>query len=239
MTLWEHLAELRSRLIKSVVAVAAGAVLAWMFYDRIFDFLLHPYRDINPDAKLYVTSPLQGFGTRLQVCTWGGITFAMPVILWQIWRFVTPGLYPNEKRYAVPFTLSAIVLFLFGAAIAYLTLNPALEFLIDVGGSNFEQIFSPDSYVKLIAFMMLAFGAGFEFPVLLVALQIAGVLAPSQLGSWRRHAIVVIAAVAAVITPSGDPVSMLALAVPMYLFYEVSILIGWIFSRRKHRSRFG
>jgi len=92
----------------------------------------------------------------------------MPVILWQVWGFVTPGLYPHEKRYAVPFTISAIVLFLFGAAIAYITLNPALQFLIDVGGSNFEQIFSPDSYVKLIAFMMLAFGAGFEFPVLLV-----------------------------------------------------------------------
>jgi sec-independent protein translocase protein TatC len=232
MTLWEHLAELRSRLIKSVAAVAIGAVLAWIFYDQIFDFLLRPYRDINPDAKLYVTSPLQGFGTRLQVCTWGGIALAMPVILWQVWRFVTPGLYPHEKRYAVPFTISAIVLFLFGAAIAYITLNPALQFLIDVGGSNFEQIFSPDSYVKLIAFMMLAFGAGFEFPVLLVALQIAGVLTPKQLGRWRRYAVVLIAVAAAVITPSGDPISMLALAVPMYVFYEISILIGWLVARR-------
>ncbi len=159
----------------------------------------------------------------------------MPVLLWQLWRFITPGLYPNEKRYALPFVFSALLLFFFGAAVAYLTLNPALQFLGSVGAGKITPFYTAQSYVKLIVFMMLAFGAGFEFPVLLVALEIAGILTPRQLSGWRRQAIVIITIVAAVITPSGDPISMLALAIPMYLFYEASIVIGWAYNRRKRK----
>lgn len=236
MTLWEHLAELRSRLMKVAICVGVGAVVGWVAYPYVINFLIQPYREVQSNAQLYATSLLEPFTVRIQVSVYLGIMFAMPVILWQLWRFITPGLYPQEKRYAIPFTVAALVLFIFGAAIAYLTLAPAIQFLTGVAGADITPIPTVDSYLKLNLFMMLAFGAGFEFPVVLVALQIAGVLTPRQLNGWRRQAVVIIVVVAAVITPSGDPISMLALAIPMYLFYEVSILLGWVFQRRKRKK---
>ncbi len=236
MTIWEHLAELRKRILRCLEAFVAGMVITWIVYERLFRFLVDPLKDVAPNAKLVLDSPTAGFALRLQVCMYGGLVIGMPVILWQVWRFVTPGLYPHEKRYAVPFVVSSLFLFLFGSFIAYITLNPALTWLISVAGMDFEQFYKPEEYVKLIAFMMIAFGAGFEFPVLLVALQIAGVLTPRRLAGWRRQAVVVIAIVAAVITPSGDPISMAALGAPMYVFYECSILIGWILTRRRRRA---
>lgn len=236
MTIWEHLAELRTRLIRCVIAITLGATVTWIFYERILEFLMRPYLAFSPDAKFIITEPMQAFALRIEISGYGGVVLGMGVILWQVWRFVTPGLYPHEKKYAVPFVVSSLLLFLLGASIAYFTLTPALQFLQGLGTDKFQTFYTPDSYVKLIALMMLAFGAGFEFPVLLVALQLVRVLTPKQLSGFRRQAIVVIAIVAAVITPSGDPISMLALAVPMYLFYEVSILIGWIFTRRRARA---
>jgi len=188
------------------------------------------------NCDLIATGPLDAFTLRIQMSVYVGIALAMPVLLWQLWRFITPGLYPNEKRYALPFTFSALLLFFFGAAVAYLTLNPALQFLGSVGAGKITPFYTAQSYVKLIVFMMLAFGAGFEFPVVLVGLEVAGIITPKQLSGWRRPAIVIITIVAAVITPSGDPISMLALAIPMYLFYEASILIGWAFNRRKRKK---
>jgi sec-independent protein translocase protein TatC len=236
MTIWEHLAELRSRIMKAFVAVAAAAVIGWIVYPYVLNFLRTPYCDIQPDCELLALDPLEPFMVRLKVSAYIGIALAMPVILWQIWRFVTPGLYPHEKRYALPFVVSSMVLFVFGAAIAYLTLNPALAFLNSVAGENIQTQYSPEKYVTLILYMMLAFGAAFEFPVLLVALQLIGVLSPRQLLGWWRPAIVIIAVIAAVITPSQDPISMLALFVPMTLLYFGSIGIGAGVSWRKRKK---
>jgi sec-independent protein translocase protein TatC len=238
MTLWEHLAELRSRIVKCVIAIALGAVVGWLIFGPLLDFLQRPYCDLmnGQNCDLIATGPLDAFTLRIQMSVYVGLALAMPVLLWQLWRFITPGLYPNEKRYALPFVFSALLLFFFGAAIAYLTLNPALQFLGSVGAGKITPLYTAQSYVKLIVFMMLAFGAGFEFPVLLVALEVAGIITPKQLSGWRRQAIVIITIVAAVITPSGDPISMLALAIPMYLFYELSIVIGWAFNRRKRKK---
>ena len=235
MTLWEHIAELRQRLIRVAIAVGVGTILGWVLYPYVLDFLIAPYRSVQADATLTGFSLLEPFTVRIQTSVYLGIIFAMPVILWQIWRFVTPGLYPHEKKYAVPFVASSLLLFLLGAAIAYWTLPAAITFLIGVAGDSVTILPGIESYLKLNLFMMLAFGIGFEFPVLLVALQLAGVLTPRQLNSWRRQAVIIIVVVAAVITPSGDPISMLALAVPMYVFYEASILLGWILTRRKRK----
>ena len=236
MTIWEHLAELRSRIIKVFVAVLVGVVIGWFLYPYVVAFLVAPYESIQPDATLYATSFLEPFSIRIQTSVYLGVAMAMPVILWQIWRFVTPGLYPNERKAAIPFMASALFLFVLGATIAYLTLPAALTFLLEVAGADIEVIPTVDSYLKLNLFMMLAFGVGMEFPVLLVALQLIGVLQPEQLSRWRRYAIVVIALIAAIITPSGDPISMMALATPMYVFYEVSILIGRLFKRRRRKA---
>ena len=229
MSLVEHLTELRQRLIVSAVAVALGAVLAFIFYDRILDFLIQPYCDTLPPGRrctLFITDPLEGFATRLKVATWGGFLLASPVVLFQFWRFITPGLNPNEKRYAVPFVVSSVSLFCLGAVLARITFPRALDFLLAVGGSDIEEILSPSKYIRLVLLVALAFGVAFLFPVLLVFLQLAGVLTSRRLKSWRRPAVVVIFVVAAVITPSQDPYSLFAMAGPMYLFYEASIVIG-------------
>jgi len=242
MSLMEHLTELRDRLIKVALAVVAGMVISFLLYNHIFNFLLEPYEHIansRPgstlgDGRLLQVDPLEGFGIRMKLAAYGGIAIAMPVILWQLWRFVTPGLYPHEKRYAIPFLMSALFLFVLGAGLAYYTLPRALEFLVDIGGSdNFVTAFAPGKYFTLITYMMLAFGIGFEFPILLIFLQLVGVLDVSTLKSGRRYAIVGICILVAVITPSGDPISMLMLSVPMVLFYEISIIAGRILARRK------
>ena len=238
MTIWEHIAELRGRLIKCTIAVVLGMVFGfWLYEAWLLNFLLQPLYELRPDTVLIATDPLDPFATRIKISAYTGIVIAMPIILWQIWRFVTPGLYPHEKRYAIPFVGSAIALFIFGAGIAYYTLNPALEFLIDIGGTEVEPFYTPDNYVTLIAYMMLAFGVGFEFPVLLVALQIAGVLTPRKLLGWWRYATVIIVVFAAIATPSADPVSMMALALPMMVFYGLAILIGFLIQKAKRTKR--
>jgi sec-independent protein translocase protein TatC len=151
---------------------------------------------------------------------------ALPVLLFQLWRFVTPGLKANEKRYALPFTAATVTLFALGAFVAYLTFPHAMRFLITVSGPDVRSILSPNSYVQLILLLMVAFGVTFEFPVVLVSLELAGVLTPAKLSKWRRWAIIGMVIFAAVVTPSSDPFSMLALAIPLLLFYEGSIVVG-------------
>lgn len=229
MTLVEHLSELRRRLIISIAAVVSGGVVAFALYNQILRFFVSPYCQVvgpHRSCNLFVTGPLDGFSIRLKIAAYGGICLASPILLWQLWRFVTPGLHENEKRYAIPFVVSALVLFATGAAIAYLTFPHALSFLDAVGGPTLREIFSPNSYLGLIVVLMVAFGLTFQFPVLLVFLELAGVLSPATLKQWRRRAIVIMVAAAAIITPSSDPFSMLALAIPMILFYEAAILVG-------------
>ena len=241
MSLVEHLTELRDRLIKIVAAVALGMIVSFVLYPQIFDFLIGPYQDQAADSalaggKLLILDPLEGFSVRMKLAMYGGVAFAMPVILWQIWRFVSPGLYKHEKKYAVPFLLSAILLFLMGAYLAYWTLPKALEWLADIGGSNITQAYTAEKYYQLIAYMMLAFGIAFEFPILLIFLQIAGIVSNETLRKYWRHTVVVIAIVVAVATPSADPISMMALCVPLWLFYATALLYGWARERRKRRA---
>jgi len=237
MSLVDHLEELRNRLIKSVGAIFLGAIVAWILYPQIYDFLVQPLCDILPpdECRLVITDPVQGLSTRMRVAGYGGVALAMPVLLWQLWRFVTPGLYPRERRLAIPFVGSALLLFFLGAGLAYWTLPRALDFLITIGG-DLEPFFTPDKYIQLIVYMMLAFGIGFEFPILLIFLQMAGILSNERLRSWRRYAIIGIVVMVAVITPSGDPISLAVLSVPMYLFYEASILIGRIILGRRAKA---
>src|SRR5438270_2715976 len=227
MTLVEHLAELRRRLITSAIALAVGATIALALYNPILSFLSGPYHAISHGHdKLIVTDPLEAFATRLKIGAWAGMFFASPVVLWQLWRFITPGLHPKEKRYAIPFIVASILLFLMGAAVALLTLKPALQFLQSVGGHDLTTYYRAGPYLSLVMLMIVAFGVAFEFPILLVFLELAGVLPSAKLRKWRRPAIVIIVAVAAIITPSQDPYSLFAMAIPMYLFYEGSILVG-------------
>jgi len=241
MTLTEHLAELRSRIIRSLLAVVLGVIVLLALYDQVLNFLRGPYNQLCADNKqvqcdLIFIGPLEGLTTRLQICTYGGIILALPVILWQVWRFIVPALHKNEKQYAIPFIFSAIILFLLGAVIAYYTLTPALDFLISWAGSGVKAQFTVSKYVSLVGLMMAVFGVAFEFPVLLVFLQLVGVLTPQVLMKGWRYAIMIVFVIAGVITPSGDPYSMLALAIPMSLFYLISIVIGLLFQKRRRAA---
>jgi len=233
MTLGEHLTELRRRVLVSVLAFAVAATVAFIVYPNILHFLQSPYCRVAGvrKCKLYITDPLGGLSLRIKISTYGGLFLASPVVLWQLWRFITPGLRRNEKRYALPFIFSSILLFSGGAVLAYVSFPHALRFLQNVGGPSLQQIYDPNKYLALIVALMTVFGLTFEFPVVLVSLELAGVLRPQRLASWRRWAIVLIVVFAAFITPSGDPFSMLALAVPLYVFYELSIVIGKVLRR--------
>ena len=235
MTLQEHLTELRSRLIKALVAVAVGAVVGFLLYERLLDLLIQPYCDVLPEDRectLLITDPLAGFSIRMKLAGYSGLLLASPVVFWQLWRFITPGLYPREKRFAIPFVAASVLLFTLGAGLALYTMPNALDFLVTIGGPQFENFYEPNRYLSLVTLMMVAFGAGFEFPILLVFLQMAGIVEPRTLGRWRRGAIVGIFALVAIVTPSGDPISLLMLALPMVLFYEGSILVGRLLQRR-------
>jgi sec-independent protein translocase protein TatC len=233
MTLVEHLAELRRRLLISVIAVVLAAIVCFIFSNSIISFLLDYYKAASHgrQKQLIFTGPLDAFLVRLKVATYGGVALAVPVWMWQLWRFVTPGLHENEKRYAVPFIVSTVVLFALGGWVALLTLTKALEFLINVGGTSLQPLLAADKYLSLVGLMVVAFGLAFEFPVVLMFLLIAHVLTTAQLRRWRRGAIVTIVVFAAVITPSQDPYSLFFMAIPMYVFYEASILIGRIIKR--------
>jgi sec-independent protein translocase protein TatC len=232
MTVGGHLAELRRRVLVTAVALVATCSAAFVAYPQILHWLQAPYCRVSRRCSLYVTGPLDGLTLRVHVAMYAGAFFASPVILWQVWRFVTPGLRKNERRTVVPFVAASLVLFAAGASLALLSLPHALRFLGSVGGPTLQQIYDPNKYVGLVLALMAVFGITFEFPVVLVALELVGVVSPAKLASWRRWAIVLIVTGAAIITPSGDPFSMLALAVPLYVFYEISIIIGKLLRRR-------
>ncbi|MDQ3353767.1 MAG: twin-arginine translocase subunit TatC [Actinomycetota bacterium] len=234
MTLVEHLTELRRRLVKAILALAIGGVIGFLLYEPVLRILQDPYCQVNPgNCDFIVTDPLQSFSVRLKVSAYVGLLIALPVVLWQLWRFITPGLYDNEKRYAIPFVASSVLLFFMGSGLALWTFPNALSFLNEIGGSELEAMYTPDKYLSLITFMMLAFGVGFEFPIVLVFLQMAGALTWQRLASWRRWAVVGIFVIVSVITPSGDPFTLFALSLPMVAFYEISILIGRFVLKRK------
>jgi sec-independent protein translocase protein TatC len=249
MTLSEHLGELRYRVVVSTVAFVVAATVCVFAYEPILHFLLNPLCTVTASTKhhtsngssfivtangtcnLFVTSPLDGLSLRIKIAVFGGLVLASPVILFQVWRFITPGLKATERRYAIPFVLSSFTLFLLGAATAYLTLPHALGWLRSVGGPNLVSIYDPIPYLGLILLMMGIFGLTFEFPVVLVSLELARVVTPARLLRSWRWAVIIIVVVAAVFTPSSDPFSMFALAVPLTVFYFLSIGIGKLLGR--------
>ena len=233
MTVVEHLTELRRRIIISVIAVSLAAIVCFIFSESIIRFFVTYYRDATHGQKnaLIFLGPLDAFLTRIKIATYGGIVLALPVWLFELWRFITPGLNPKEKRYAIPFIFASIVLFALGGYIALLTLPKALEFLLDIGGSQLRPELTAYKYLGLVSLMIIAFGVAFEFPVVLVFLLLARVLTTQQLRRWRRPAILIIVVFAAVITPSQDPYSLFAMAIPMYIFYELSIIVGRLLKR--------
>ncbi|MCB1245875.1 MAG: twin-arginine translocase subunit TatC [Acidimicrobiia bacterium] len=228
----EHLAEFRSRLIKCVIAVLVGSVLGFAFNEQVLAFLSEPYRIAVPGAPLNFFRPGEAFSIVMKMSLWAGVVFASPVILYQIWAFVSPALTPREKKWAVPLTLVFVTLFLAGITVGYYALARGLTFLFEFGGDNLNPVIGADDYLKFSMRFLLAFGISFEFPVFLFAAMAVGVTTSQKLRSGRRWAVIAILVVAAVITPTGDPLTLMMLSVPMYLLYEAAILAGRVFLKK-------
>lgn len=239
MTMVEHLRELRSRLIFSLAAFVAISIAAFFFFEPILGWLLDPLCSLPKDLLGAQGCELSGFGpaepfvVRLKVTAMVGVVCSAPVWLYQVWAFVTPGLTTHEKKYALPFIASSVVLFAVGVTFAYLTLEPGLRFLIGLGEGLITPLFRADAYLSFVGLMFIGFGVAFELPLLLFFLGLAGVVSVEQLRQQRRAAFVAIVALAAVVTPSQDPYTMLLMAVPLYLLYELVIVLLRVVRRRK------
>jgi sec-independent protein translocase protein TatC len=235
MSLIEHLRELRVRLIRSVLAVVIAAIAVYLVQAQLFDFLSEPYCAIRAenDCTFLVTDPMGEFNVALTLAGYGGLILALPFVLYQLGRFVLPGLYPHERRVLLPFLGVAVVLLFTGMVAAYLFLPRALEVLSGIGSDRFEQNFTPNNYLSFFVKMVLAFGIAAEFPLVLVFLQLTGLLKTETLRKNRRVAAVAITVLAAVITPTGDPFTLAVVGVPMYLFYEISMLIGAVLGKKR------
>lgn len=241
MTMMEHLGELRSRLIKSLLGFLIVSIVAFMFFDPITDFLLKPLCSLPEDrlgangCRLVFTSALEPFNVRLKVTAITGLVVSSPLWLYQLWAFIVPGLNEKERKLAVPFVVSSVALFAGGVTFAYLTLPTGLRFLIGLGGDNLSPFFTANEYLNFVGLVIIVFGITFELPLLLFFLGLIGVVTAAQLKRFRRGAIVGVAVLAAVVTPSQDPYTMLIMAAPLYLLYEVVIALLSLVDRRRAR----
>lgn len=220
----DHLDELRSRVIKSLIALVIGTIIAFIFYEEILAILIYPYDVAVPDRDLAYFRPSEAFSLAMRLSLFGGVILASPVILYQAWRFVAPALTRREKRWAIPVTTVFVSLFLAGMVVGYWTLPRALEFLLGFGEDSLEPVIGAEFYLSFAMRFLLAFGISFEFPVFIFAAAAFGAVTSEQLRGSRRWAVLVIVIFAAVITPSGDPLTLMMLAVPMYILFEVAIL---------------
>lgn len=246
MAVLDHLRELRRRLIIIVLLIIAGGIVGYVLYPPILHFLEHPYCSV-PAARrfpggqgskcvLVYTGVLDGFTTRLKVSVIAGAVLTGPLWLYQIWAFITPGLRRSERKYTVIFVAASTVLFAAGAALAYLVLYKGLNVLISSAGSGTAALLTANSYLSFVTLMLVVFGAAFELPLLVVMANMVGVLSAKVLKKSQRLGIFLIFLFAAVATPSTDPFTMCAMAVPMCVLFEGSVLFAVVHDRRKqHR----
>jgi sec-independent protein translocase protein TatC len=231
LSIVEHLDELRKRLFWCLIALSAGVIVAAVFNSFVFKVLLHPLREVTglPASAYQITtfSPAEPFMVSLKVWCVAGLILASPFLIWQLWAFVGPAFTPAQKRYFYPVVAACSLLFIGGVALAYfLVLPKGLQWLLGFGRGDFNVQNRATDYFTFVALFILAFGAVFEMPVILTLLARVGVIDDGFLRKNRRYAILINAIVAAVITPSQDAFSMLAMFFPLVLLYEVSIVMA-------------
>jgi sec-independent protein translocase protein TatC len=238
MALVEHLRELRNRITIALLAITLGVVVAWYLWQPIYDFLREPYcrtSQSGRDCNLYVTGIFDQFRVKLRVAFIGGTILASPVWLYELGAFITPALHKKERRYAAGFLLAALLLFLAGTVLAYLSIDRGLQFFLGLGGDHVAVILTVQAYLSFVTLMLFAFGVAFEFPVVILFLNFVGVLSSAQMRAWRRGMVFGIFVASAVITPTQDPFTFLAMALPLCVLYELCIVIARLRERRRRR----
>ncbi|MGH8898677.1 MAG: twin-arginine translocase subunit TatC [Egibacteraceae bacterium] len=239
MTLFEHLQELRQRIVKSAVGIAVGFVVGFLLRTRLLDFLERPYCQQmgpkRPGCGLSIIRISEPFLVSFKTAAIMAVLIGGPITCYQIWRFVTPGLRPIERRYALPFIFLSGLLFALGGGLAYGIIPSGLRFLLYFAGPDFNFVISLEGYVDFLLKTMLAFGFAFQFPLAVAMLTLMGVLGAERLRKYRRHAVFCAFVIAAVATPQQDPISNLAIAVPLLIFYEGNIVFARLVERGRRR----
>jgi len=241
LTLREHLLELRKRLKWALLFLGLGFLAAYHWSTEIFHFLMRPVLAALPEGEkaLHFSSSVEPFFIYLKVGLYAGLFLALPAILWQVWAFVAPGLYRRERRTILPFVAAATLFFISGAAFCYgVILQPAFDFLINSAGPDIKPVLMMDTQLSLVMTLLLAFGIIFELPLVLTFLSMVGIVDHKFLSKYRRHAIVLNVILAAIITPTGDPVNLALMAIPMVLCYELGIIGARIFRKKDQAPRF-
>jgi sec-independent protein translocase protein TatC len=242
MSLFEHLAELRKRMTRAVIALSIGTVVGYFVFPDLLELIMSPYcavaDRIRPDGTctLVALTPLEPFSVRLKTSFVVGLFIGGPVIFYQLWRFITPGLTTSERRYAMPFVALSQVMFAVGIGFAYLVIPYGLRTLLGFGGPGIEPLLSASEYLSFFLTLSIAFGLVFELPLILIFLAKVGIVSSAALRKARPYAILAIVVASAFITPTNDAVTLFFMAGPMMLFYELSILSAWLIERSRRKS---
>jgi sec-independent protein translocase protein TatC len=244
MPLAEHLRELRSRIIKSMLAVVLFTAIAWAYYDQLFALIQHPLDPVIAKAEAAgrkitlnfndITGP---FMTQLKISLLAGVIAASPVWIYQLWRFITPGMHRHEKKWTVVAMASTVPLFLLGVVLGYLLLPKGLQLLLGFAPQDTSNLLTVDLYISFFIRTILVFGVAFLTPVFIVALNFAGILTAKTLQAAWRWIVMAVFLFAAIATPSQDPWTMLALALPMLTLVFIALGICWLNDRRRYRSQ--
>src|SRR5579885_1074326 len=238
MTLVEHLEELRWRIFKSIIALVVFSIVAFIFREQIQQFLTYPLPR-SADAlggKPIVTGVGEGFTVFLKLSVAVGFILALPVILYQIWAFISPGLLAREKKHAVPFIVIGIVLFVMGIALGYIVLRFPVEWLINFASDSFTPLITADSYFTFVTYFMLAFGIVFEIPLVLTFMAQLGLITAKTLTKRRAMAYVIMWVAATFLTPGADPYSPVILGVAMTFLFELTVIFIRIFNRQESEA---
>ncbi len=231
-SLTDHLTELRTRLVRSLWGIMLAMVICYSYSEKIFEFVRKPIERFLPTGGLVFTAPTDKFLAHIKLSFFSALILACPFWLYQLWKFISPGLYSQEKKYTIGFIFSGTALFLTGNAFAYFIVFPsAFEFLMNFGGPTDKPMITIDQYLSFFTLTTLMFGLAFELPLIIVILGMFGIVTKKFLQEKRRFAILILAVIAAVLTPP-DLLSMLFMLVPLLILFEISILLVGFFEKK-------